>query len=118
MGQVDDPDLPVARGLIASLVALVGALDSSGSATRSSIDPHNCWPLAPTRSAVRAQSAGKNGSAASSAAASGSQEFDYDLLIIGCGVGGHGAALHAVECVSSAWAAAATTAATASLMPA
>lgn len=28
------------------------------------------------------------------------QEFDYDLLIIGCGVGGHGAALHAVECVS------------------
>mmetsp|Transcript_8484 Transcript_8484/g.24316 ORF Transcript_8484/g.24316 Transcript_8484/m.24316 type:complete len:579 (-) Transcript_8484:1271-3007(-) len=24
--------------------------------------------------------------------------YDYDLLIIGCGVGGHGAALHAVEC--------------------
>ncbi|KAL4458210.1 hypothetical protein ABPG75_013075 [Micractinium tetrahymenae] len=47
--------------------------------------------------AVRAQSAGKNGSAAS-AASSGSQEYDYDLLIIGCGVGGHGAALHAVEC--------------------
>jgi pyruvate/2-oxoglutarate dehydrogenase complex dihydrolipoamide dehydrogenase (E3) component len=23
--------------------------------------------------------------------------FDYDLIIIGCGVGGHGAALHAVE---------------------
>jgi hypothetical protein len=23
--------------------------------------------------------------------------FDYDLVIIGCGVGGHGAALHAVE---------------------
>ncbi len=25
-------------------------------------------------------------------------EFDYDLIIIGAGVGGHGAALHAVEC--------------------
>ncbi len=28
------------------------------------------------------------------------KEFDYDLVIIGCGVGGHGAALHAVEQVS------------------
>jgi dihydrolipoamide dehydrogenase len=27
-----------------------------------------------------------------------SQEFDYDLIIIGAGVGGHGAALHAVDC--------------------
>ena len=27
-----------------------------------------------------------------------SPEFDYDLVIIGAGVGGHGAALHAVEC--------------------
>ena len=27
-----------------------------------------------------------------------SQTFDYDLLIIGAGVGGHGAALHAVNC--------------------
>jgi dihydrolipoamide dehydrogenase len=27
-----------------------------------------------------------------------SQEFDYDLIIIGAGVGGHGAALHAVGC--------------------
>lgn len=26
-----------------------------------------------------------------------SQEFDYDLVIIGAGVGGHGAALHAVS---------------------
>ncbi|PZD71341.1 Dihydrolipoyl dehydrogenase [Acaryochloris thomasi RCC1774] len=26
------------------------------------------------------------------------QSFDYDLVIIGAGVGGHGAALHAVEC--------------------
>lgn len=24
-------------------------------------------------------------------------EYDYDLLIIGCGVGGHGCAIHAVE---------------------
>lgn len=27
----------------------------------------------------------------------GVSSFDYDLVIIGCGVGGHGAALHAVE---------------------
>ncbi|HEY9670704.1 MAG TPA: dihydrolipoyl dehydrogenase [Waterburya sp.] len=27
-----------------------------------------------------------------------SQEFDYDLVIVGAGVGGHGAALHAVGC--------------------
>ncbi|MGE5657509.1 MAG: dihydrolipoyl dehydrogenase [Actinomycetota bacterium] len=27
-----------------------------------------------------------------------SQRFDYDLLIVGAGVGGHGAALHAVSC--------------------
>ncbi len=27
-----------------------------------------------------------------------SQDFDYDLVIIGAGVGGHGAALHAVDC--------------------
>ena len=26
------------------------------------------------------------------------QEFDYDLIIIGAGVGGHGAALHAISC--------------------
>lgn len=30
-------------------------------------------------------------------AGAGGQKFDYDLVIIGCGVGGHGAALHAVE---------------------
>ena len=32
-----------------------------------------------------------------SSANSGVGSYDYDLLIIGCGVGGHGAALHAVE---------------------
>ena len=34
-----------------------------------------------------------------STAAQAKKEYDYDLVIIGCGVGGHGAALHAVECV-------------------
>ena len=33
-------------------------------------------------------------------AAQSSSKFDYDLLIIGAGVGGHGAALHAIESVS------------------
>lgn len=28
------------------------------------------------------------------------KSFDYDLLIIGAGVGGHGAALHAIEKVT------------------
>ena len=28
-------------------------------------------------------------------------KYDYDLVIIGCGVGGHGAALHAVEQVGA-----------------
>lgn len=50
-----------------------------------------------------AAAAAKNGSAA---APTGSGEYDYDLLIIGAGVGGHGAALHAVECVSAAGSAA------------
>lgn len=35
------------------------------------------------------------------ATAAKSSKFDYDLVIIGCGVGGHGAALHAVESVRS-----------------
>jgi dihydrolipoamide dehydrogenase len=46
----------------------------------------------PARSAPRAQAGGKNGAPA---AAPG--KYDYDLVIIGCGVGGHGAAMHAVE---------------------
>ena len=33
------------------------------------------------------------------------KQYDYDLVIIGCGVGGHGAALHAVESVCSCLAA-------------
>ena len=28
------------------------------------------------------------------------QKYDYDLVIVGAGVGGHGAAMHAVESVS------------------
>jgi len=32
------------------------------------------------------------------ARASKNGQYDYDVLIIGCGVGGHGAALHAVDC--------------------
>ena len=38
--------------------------------------------------------------AVSSRNGSGSDGFDYDLVIIGAGVGGHGAALHAVEKVA------------------
>lgn len=35
--------------------------------------------------------------ASANGAVAGSSGFDYDLVIIGAGVGGHGAALHAVE---------------------
>ena len=45
---------------------------------------------------MRAQAAGKNGSPSSAPA--GGEQYDYDLIVIGCGVGGHGAALHAVDC--------------------
>ncbi|TVU17490.1 hypothetical protein EJB05_33528, partial [Eragrostis curvula] len=40
--------------------------------------------------------------AVANGAVGGSGEFDYDLVIIGAGVGGHGAALHAVEEVGEA----------------
>ena len=39
-------------------------------------------------------------SAGSVTVAQAKVSYDYDLVIIGCGVGGHGAALHAVESVS------------------
>jgi hypothetical protein len=50
---------------------------------------------APARLAVARAAAATNGAVA------GSGGFDYDLVIIGAGVGGHGAALHAVEEVCS-----------------
>ena len=33
--------------------------------------------------------------------AQAAQKYDYDLVIIGAGVGGHGAAMHAVESVGN-----------------
>jgi dihydrolipoamide dehydrogenase len=51
-------------------------------------------PRTPTKAPVARASA--NGAVA------GGGEFDYDLVIICAGVGGHGAALHAVEEVSDA----------------
>ncbi|XP_050119234.1 dihydrolipoyl dehydrogenase 2, chloroplastic-like isoform X1 [Malus sylvestris] len=53
-------------------------------------DSHRVRLSAPSRSStISASSSSGNGSPPKS--------FDYDLLIIGAGVGGHGAALHAVE---------------------
>jgi 6-phosphogluconolactonase/glucosamine-6-phosphate isomerase/deaminase len=51
-------------------------------------------------SCFRCQTARAQRRAPLAARAAASKEFDYDLIIIGCGVGGHGAALHAVESVS------------------
>jgi dihydrolipoamide dehydrogenase len=45
---------------------------------------------------------GNRGFRVEAAATNGSpQSFDYDVVIIGAGVGGHGAALHAVERVNT-----------------
>jgi dihydrolipoamide dehydrogenase len=52
---------------------------------------------AAARCAVRRAAASGNGVLGGSGGG-----FDYDLVIIGAGVGGHGAALHAVEEVSVA----------------
>ncbi|OEL21928.1 Dihydrolipoyl dehydrogenase 1, chloroplastic [Dichanthelium oligosanthes] len=56
------------------------------------------------RSSTQVVAARRSVAAAATAGngAAGSGGFDYDLVIIGAGVGGHGAALHAVEKVSSA----------------
>ncbi|MEW5318736.1 MAG: hypothetical protein WDW38_009931 [Sanguina aurantia] len=49
------------------------------------------------RRSTRSQSSVRTSATAASAPAAAAKKFDYDLIIIGCGVGGHGAALHAVE---------------------
>lgn len=54
------------------------------------------WPVC--RSVVCRVNRGRRTAVVAQAAAG---KYDYDLVIIGCGVGGHGAALHAVEQVSS-----------------
>lgn len=48
---------------------------------------------------TRVVASGRRALAAGPRAAGG--DFDYDLIIIGAGVGGHGAALHAVEQASA-----------------
>ena len=54
------------------------------------------------RVAPAASRGGLKGLRVEAAAANGApQSFDYDVVIIGAGVGGHGAALHAVERVMS-----------------
>ena len=53
-----------------------------------------------TSSAVRKASASSRGKAGRRAhvKVSAAANYDYDLIIIGAGVGGHGAAIHAAEC--------------------
>lgn len=59
--------------------------------------PSNQLALCSNR--IRSQSSGFQVSASASSNGNGAppKSFDYDLIIIGAGVGGHGAALHAVE---------------------
>lgn len=49
------------------------------------------------RAPPRAAATPRKAAAATGNGLAGSGGFDYDLVIIGAGVGGHGAALHAVE---------------------
>ena len=53
--------------------------------------------LAPSELARGARSARGAARVRARAKKAGGEDFDYDLVIIGCGVGGHGAALHAVD---------------------
>ncbi|PQP93007.1 dihydrolipoyl dehydrogenase 1 chloroplastic [Prunus yedoensis var. nudiflora] len=65
--------------------------EAFGFSSLSHSDSHRVRVSAPLRSATVSVSA------SSSANGSPPKSFDYDLLIIGAGVGGHGAALHAVD---------------------
>ncbi|GLI61324.1 hypothetical protein VaNZ11_003681 [Volvox africanus] len=57
-----------------------------------------CVPMLAGSRRVTASRAPQQARSAVLAQAASGDKFDYDLVIIGCGVGGHGAALHAVEC--------------------
>ena len=50
--------------------------------------------FSPSPSAFRVRSRGGHGDSASPLRMSSSSEYDFDVAIVGCGVGGHGAALH------------------------
>eukprot|EP00271_Cylindrocystis_brebissonii_P010387 TRINITY_DN26560_c0_g1_i1.p1 TRINITY_DN26560_c0_g1~~TRINITY_DN26560_c0_g1_i1.p1 ORF type:complete len:575 (+),score=104.56 TRINITY_DN26560_c0_g1_i1:180-1904(+) len=65
-------------------------LPAQNSRSRSSASRSRSTPLASSRHVSRIVSMAASDNGASSS-------FDYDLIIIGAGVGGHGAALHAVE---------------------
>ena len=90
-----------------------GAAASSPNAIRPSAGIRFCGlrrealGLRSVRSSPQVVAARRSVAAAATAGngAAGSGGFDYDLVIIGAGVGGHGAALHAVEKVSYAHAA-------------
>lgn len=61
--------------------------------------PSNQFALRSDRIRTSSKRFEVSAAASSSAAGNGAppKSFDYDLIIIGAGVGGHGAALHAVE---------------------
>ncbi|GLC46147.1 hypothetical protein PLESTM_001832300 [Pleodorina starrii] len=59
---------------------------------------HGCVPMMAGARRLVSSRVPRQARAAVVAQAAAGDKFDYDLVIIGCGVGGHGAALHAVEC--------------------
>ncbi|EFJ42295.1 dihydrolipoamide dehydrogenase plastid precursor [Volvox carteri f. nagariensis] len=82
----------------AALVRPAQSVSAKRTGAASSDAIHNCVPmLSGIRRLVSSRAPRQTRSAVVAQAASG-DKFDYDLVIIGCGVGGHGAALHAVEC--------------------
>lgn len=60
------------------------------------VSPRGCG-AARRRSPCRLARTPASATPRASPASAPSSEYDYDLVVIGCGVGGHGAALHAVE---------------------
>jgi dihydrolipoamide dehydrogenase len=64
--------------------------------------PWGAWLLKVCTPACRSAATRQVRARGAAVVAKAGEKFDYDLVIIGCGVGGHGAALHAVEQVRGA----------------
>ncbi|CAM9216820.1 unnamed protein product [Pylaiella littoralis] len=87
-------------GLFALAVSTVSAFVPHPAGVGGAMRTRNAFPASSTRAAAAAAAASgsTNRRAATRRAMSMSDDFDYDLIIVGCGVGGHGAALHARSC--------------------
>ena len=101
---------PMASSISLSSLSLSSPAISGSESTRRSLrfcglrkEAPGFQPLKPSSGSLRIRSAQRSvkktisASTSANGTASASGSLDYDLVIIGAGVGGHGAALHAVE---------------------